>query len=119
MAFVPVAVALVGIAIASLTHACGFTTHDLIAHRAGAYYYTDMFGGKYDAIVSANLDAIQGGAPFPDYLYECGSDHNDGEDAHWSPFQAAAVQYIDSLPKPWTNSTEQLVAFFFGVVSRE
>jgi hypothetical protein len=38
-------------------------------------------------------------------------------DAHWSPFQAAAVQYIQSLPTPWTNSTEALVAFFFGVVS--
>ena len=99
--------------------ACGFTTHDLIAHRARTYYYTDMFGGKYAAIANGNVGSVQAGAPFPDYLYECGNDHNDGEDAHWSPFQAAAVTYIHSLPKPWTNSTEALVAFFFGVVSRE
>ncbi len=37
--------------------------------------------------------------------------------AHWAPFQANAVRYIATLPKPWTDDTQQLVAFFFGVVS--
>jgi hypothetical protein len=82
--------------------ACGFTTHDFIAHRAREHYYSDAFGGKYAAIVENNIDALQGGAPFPgkrfppfcvlrvgffpvlcglfpDYLYTCGSDHNAGE----------------------------------------
>ena len=29
-----------------------------------------------------------GGAPYPDYLYECGDNHNAGEAAHW---------YVDDL----------------------
>jgi hypothetical protein len=40
-------------------------------------------------------------------------------EAHWSPFQGAAATYIRSLPKPWTNTTEALVAFFFGVVRHQ
>jgi hypothetical protein len=27
--------------------------------------------------------AVLGGAPYPDYLYECGSDHDAGEATHW------------------------------------
>jgi hypothetical protein len=46
-------------------YACGFTTHDFIAHRAREHFYDDAFGGKYSALVEANLDALQGGAPFP------------------------------------------------------
>ncbi len=29
------------------------------------------------------LAFLSGGAPFPDYLYECGDNHNAGEAAHW------------------------------------
>ena len=68
-------------------------------------------------IITANPHAVQGGAPFPDYLYSCGSNHSAGEAAHWTPWQADAVKYIRAQPTPWTPATEQLVAFVFGVVS--
>lgn len=70
-------------------------------------------------------------APFPDYLYACGNNHSHGEDAHWTPFQAAAVRYIRTKPtvrlknilffnrlcKPWDEATEKLVVFLAGIVS--
>ena len=50
---------------------CGMTTHDLIAHRAMQHFYSDAFGGKYEAIIAGNVDAVQGGAPFPGALLRC------------------------------------------------
>lgn len=79
-----------------------------------------------------------------DYLYECGPDHDAGEQAHWCvvgsrlqkvwsvrmcitwcssalrrpPFQAAAAHYIlDKFPQPWNETAQKLVVFMLGVVS--
>ena len=98
--------------------ACGMVTHAAIAQRAANYYYQERTDSRYADILSRNRDALSSGAPFPDYLYTCGSDHDAGEAAHWPPFHAAAAQYIRShKSSPWDNSTERLVAFMFGVVS--
>jgi FG-GAP repeat/Zinc dependent phospholipase C len=59
-------------------------------------------------------------APYPDYLYECGSNHDDGEFTHWSPFQAFASSYIRAnypLNATWSDAGQKLVSFMHGVVS--
>ena len=78
----------------------------------------------YSVAIANNLDAVLGGADFPDFLYACGSyaDHHDAaEAAHWPPFQAAAVRYLQqtvtnfSEPSSWSVNTSKLVAFVFGL----
>jgi hypothetical protein len=43
----------------------------------------DVDGRYYSSLVQKHPDALQAGAPFPDYLYSCGSNHDAGEEAHW------------------------------------
>lgn len=58
------------------------------------------------------------GAPFPDYLYTCGNNHDDGEFAHWSVFQGHASDYLRARGGAFANaSTVTLTAFMHGVVS--
>jgi hypothetical protein len=71
----------------------------------------------YKEIADKYRAAVLGGAPFPDYLYTCGSDHDAGEDAHWNPFSAAAATYIRARAKPYDEATQKLIAFFYGVQS--
>jgi hypothetical protein len=53
-----------------------------------------------------------------DYLYQCGPNHDNGEFAHWSPFQAAAASYIRArYPAPRNATGDRLVAFMAGVAS--
>jgi hypothetical protein len=108
-------------------HSAGFTSHNTAARRASQYEY---FGPEsktfkprsYYGLAADRTDAIQGGAPFPDYLYSCGDNHDAGEAAHWSPFQAAAADYIREKYPNWEAEGREgpgagLVAFFFGVTS--
>lgn len=95
---------------------CGFVTHNLVAHRAAQHMFQFDDMPEYGRILRENVDAMQGGAPFPDYLYSCGN-HDAAEDAHWAPFQVAAVKYVRSLPRPWSKQDERLVAFLMGLVS--
>lgn len=62
------------------------------------------------------------GAPYPDYLYTCGTDHDAGEEAHWTPFQIAAANYIRDKYPHWAKESRNmhgpgLVAFMLGVTS--
>jgi hypothetical protein len=47
---------------------CGMTTHDVIAHRAAEYYFTERFEG-YRQIIDNFRNAVEGGAPFPEYAF--------------------------------------------------
>jgi hypothetical protein len=75
-----------------------------------------------DEAIRNNVDAVLGGADFPDFLYACGtySDHHDaGEIAHWPTFHAAAVAYVRETAhfdnvSTWSDATKRLVAFIFG-----
>lgn len=97
---------------------CGFSTHMTIAHRALEHLWTPQTYPEYQQILAASRGAFIAGAPFPDYLYTCGNNHDDGEYAHWAPFQADATEYLRAAyPKPWNASAETLVAFMHGVVS--
>ena len=55
-------------------------------------------------------------------MYTCGDDHDAGEDAHWTPFQIAAANYIREKYPDWATQSRDmdgpgLVAFFMGVTS--
>ena len=99
--------------------ACGFTVHMTNSYRALA---TPLASTPQDeslmATLRANTGAVYAGSPYPDYLYACGSNHDDGEYSHWSPFQAQAVKYIRAAyPTPRNASGDALVAFLGGIVS--
>jgi hypothetical protein len=105
-------------------YSAGMTAHNVIAHRAAAFERFNSSPEKLAAFSGLSLDrvdALQGGAPFPDYLYACGDDHNAGEMAHWEPFQQHAASYIRETYPDWaadrTGDGAGLVAFFNGVVS--
>lgn len=74
----------------------GMVAHNVIARRATHYerYDTPEKQAAFSGLSIDRVDALQGGAPFPDYLYACGDDHDAGEEAHWEPFQKAAATYI-------------------------
>lgn len=103
--------------------------HTLVGERAHAYYsglapgvgITPAQQAAFEAAIRGNLDYVAGGSDFPDFLYACGAyaDHHDaGEAAHWPPFQAASIQYVQSNwpdPTQWDAEVQGLVAFIFGV----
>lgn len=102
----------------------GFTTHNLVARRATEFErFTDAESEQaFKGLNRDRIDALQGGAPFPDYLYACGDDHNAGEEAHWTPFQQAAATYIRETYPNWVEEGRDsdgagLAAFMSGVVS--
>jgi len=100
--------------LASTASGCGFSTHDLITHRAASAFYS----GPFAALLADNSGSLEAGSPYPDYLYQCGANHDDGEYSHWSPFQYAAALYIRSTySAPLNSSGAALVAFMFGVTS--
>ena len=63
-------------------NAAGMTSHNVIARRAMEYERYQGSEDKkraFEGLSRDRIDAIQGGAPWPDYLYACGEDHNAGE----------------------------------------
>lgn len=97
---------------------CGFTVHMLNSHRALSSLASTPLTPSLMSSLVANRGSLYAGSPYPDYLYECGPNHDDGEYTHWSPFQAVAARYIrESYPAPRNASGEALVAFMAGVVS--
>jgi len=70
------------------------------------------------SLLVENRGSVYAGSPYPDYLYECGPNHDNGEYTHWAPFQAIAAKYIrEAYPAPRNASGDALVAFMAGVVS--
>lgn len=104
----------------------GFTSHNTAARRTLPFEYfgpaSDTFHPEdFYGLARDRPDALQGGAPFPDYLYACGDEHDAGEEAHWTPFQMAAADYIRATYPDWMKDRNSdgagLVAFMLGVTS--
>jgi len=102
----------------------GFTTHNVVARRATEFerFSDEETKEAFSGLNKYRIDALQGGAPFPDYLYACGDDHDAGEEAHWTPFQQAAATYIREIYPNWIEDGRDsqgagLVSFMSGVVS--
>ena len=107
---------------AASARGCGFTVHQVIARRAAASYLQPGFHAAsargYVALLAARPGALLAGAPFPDYLYECGANHDDGEYAHWSPWQGHAAEHVRGWgPAPWSDAQAEVVAFIHGATS--
>jgi glycosylphosphatidylinositol phospholipase D len=72
--------------------------------------------------------AVQAGAFFPDWGYQCLSTDDDAEAAHWPPFLIAAVEHITSKygllnntrrPPAEQRHLENLVSFIYAVASHQ
>jgi glycosylphosphatidylinositol phospholipase D len=113
---------LILLSLITLIHSCGFTVHSIVAEKSLHHYYHPLFHPQYRDIGFRHEDILIAGAPFPDYFYLCGTDHDYGEDSHWPRFQAAAADYIRQNYKKdskgnYPEDGEKLIAFFMGVVS--
>lgn len=91
-----------------LINSAGFTTHNTASRRASQFEYfgpesATFHPEQFYGLARSRPDAVQGGTPFPDYLYACGSDHDAGEAAHWSPFQVSAANYIREKYPNWAE----------------
>ena len=103
---------------ASAAAGCGFTVHKLNSHRALTALASTPRSPSFMPVLSENLGSVFAGSPYPDYLYACGPNHDNGEYTHWSPFQAVAAAYIrEAYPEPRNASGRALVAFLAGVAS--
>ena len=100
----------------SIVDACGIVTHSTVCMHARDYYYVPRPGlEKYAHLLKKYEGSFFAGCPFPDYLYQCGKNHDAGEMAHWPPWQAAAASYIRNLPQG--EDRDKLTAFLFGAIS--
>jgi hypothetical protein len=63
---------------------CGITTHIEVSHRAQDLW---LHQPVYRNYAVQNQDALQGGSPYPDVMYDTvcyrGSLHQIAEDTHW------------------------------------
>ena len=76
----------------NLVDGAGMLAHTLVGYRTTKYFgevtgsASPKFYKKYNDAIEKNLEAIDGGSDFPDFLYACGkySDHHSAaEAAHW------------------------------------
>jgi hypothetical protein len=99
--------------------ACGFTVHMLVSHRAFSTFASTPRKPAIMDDLAENTGSLYAGSPYPDYLYACGSNHDNGEYTHWSPFQAVASKYINrTYPAPRNATGRALVAFLAGITSQ-
>jgi len=90
----------------------------LNSHRALSTLASTPLNPSFSAGLYENLGSVFAGSPYPDYLYECGGNGDDGEWTHWSGFQAVASRYVRAAyPPPRNASGRALVAFLAGVAS--
>ena len=98
--------------------ACGFTIHMTVTHRALNNFVGGPPSSAFAALLAENRGAVEGGSPFPDYGYQCGPDHDDGEYTHWAPFQFWAATWLRaSYAAPLNASGRATAAFLAGAVS--
>lgn len=110
--------ALVMVPLPLLVSSCGMTLHSEVAIKAQHLFSTEV--ENVSSILRRYPAALIAGAPFPDYLYACGTDHGAGEDAHWHTFHAKAAKYIREKYPNWQRGDEhgaKVVAFLLGAVS--
>jgi len=103
---------------------CGITTHIEVSHRAQDLW---LHQPTYRNYVLQHQDALQGGSPYPDVMYDpvCyrGSLHQVAEDTHWYPFMKVAIEYMRTKYPPPLKSDDiqgqRFLAFLLGVASHQ
>lgn len=83
-----ISVVLCGVSHMNVVDSAGMTSHNVAARRASQFEYfgpktSDFDPDSFYGLAETRSDAIQGGSPFPDYLYACGDEH----DAGWVRWQ--------------------------------
>jgi hypothetical protein len=77
-------VIIVTISLPILVLTCGITTHIEVSHRAQDLWLHQPI---YRSFVVQHQDALQGGSPYPDAMYDTlcyhASLHQVAEDTHW------------------------------------
>jgi len=96
---------------------CGFTIHMSVTHRAINNYFSGP-PMSFETLFVENRGALEGGSPYPDYGYQCGPNHDDGEYTHWAPYQFQAANWIlKNYQQPFNSSGQTIVTFLAGAVS--
>jgi len=105
---------------------CGISTHTEIGYRAIEFFGYDPTDSTdfIRNILLNNQDAFQAGNPYPDSFYNSlcydGIYHQKSEDTHWGHYVKIAFDYVNKkYPQPWSQETEKLVAFLFGIISHQ
>ena len=72
------------LSLARVAFGCGITTHIEVSHRAQDLWLHQPIYRNY---VLQHQDALQGGSPYPDIMYDSvcyrGTLHQVAEDTHW------------------------------------
>ncbi|CAF4036143.1 unnamed protein product [Rotaria sp. Silwood2] len=103
---------------------CGITTHIEVSHRAQDLW---LHQSVYRQYVLQHQDALQGGSPYPDVMYNnlcyAGSLNQVAEDTHWYPFMKIAIEYMrDRHPPPLQPNDvngQKLLVFLLGAASHQ
>eukprot|EP00759_Apiculatamorpha_spiralis_P036733 PhF_6_TR37036/c0_g1_i2/m.54179/K01127/E3.1.4.50; glycosylphosphatidylinositol phospholipase D len=105
----------VGLSFVACVYGCGISTHIEICYRA----FTAEGPGYMQSLINKHQDAFQAGSPYPDAFFTgCynGTLSSVSEDTHWVPWFRVAIDYVrNTYPKPWSDATEKLVVFLYGV----
>ena len=98
--------------------ACGFTIHMLVTHRALNSFFGGPPAASFEALLAENRGAVEGGSSYPDWGYQCGPNHDDGEYTHWAPYQYWAATWLrGAYAAPLNASGRATAAFLAGAVS--
>ncbi|CAF3587350.1 unnamed protein product [Adineta steineri] len=108
----------------SLVVGCGITTHIEVSHRAQDLW---LHQPTYRNYILQHQDALQGGSPYPDTMYDSvcyhGNLHQIAEDTHWYPFMKVAIEYMrDRYPPPLQADNiqgQKFLTFLLGTASHQ
>ncbi|CAF1193247.1 unnamed protein product [Adineta ricciae] len=108
----------------SIIFGCGITTHIEVSHRAQDLW---LHQSVYRNYVLQHQDALQGGSPYPDVMYDSvcyrGTLHQIAEDTHWYPFMKIAIEYMrEHYPPPLQADNiqgQKFLAFLLGTASHQ
>ncbi|XP_048759928.1 phosphatidylinositol-glycan-specific phospholipase D-like isoform X2 [Ostrea edulis] len=100
----------------------GSISHGIISNRASVYFDGKGENEMHWKIVQDNPDGLFAGSVYPDVFYDpqCSEGNYSfvSDVTKSSAFLNGTVNYIhQKYPKPWSNVTEKLVAFLYGVTS--
>ncbi|MAE69731.1 MAG: hypothetical protein CME06_04585 [Gemmatimonadetes bacterium] len=98
------------------TFGAGGSTHFQIADRSRSYVDRASYPDLHRLIRRDYPKIYRHASYFPDWGYAVPGAGDFGEEAHWPPFQYAAMDHlIDHYPEPWSEHAEKLFTFIAGL----
>lgn len=100
---------------ASSAFAAGGSTHFHIADISPKHIDQENYGALHDLVKSYPM-IYRVSSYFPDWGYAFPATNEYGEEAHWPPFQHAAIDHlVENYPEPWDEYAEKLFTFICGI----